>query len=61
MAANETTKSTYAEYYLFRPCSQSKIWPTTYENFTHTEIGGVPIGNLPGHISDKVNMSWGNA
>ena len=61
MAANETTKSTYAEYYLSRPCSQSKIWPATYENFTHTEIGGVPIGNLPGHISDKVNMSWGNA
>lgn len=31
----------------------------TYENFTQTEIGGVPIGNLPGYISDKVNMVIG--
>lgn len=37
------------------------MWPATYENFTQTEIGGVPIGNLPGYISNKVNSSWKNA
>lgn len=61
MTAKETPKSAYAEYYLSRPCSQNRIWPATYENFTQTEIGGVPIGNLPSYISDKVNSSWGNA
>ena len=61
MEAREITKSTYAEYYLSRPCSQRTIWPVTYEKFTQTEIGGVPIGNLPAHMSEKVNTSWGNA
>lgn len=61
MAANGTTKSAYAEYYLSRPCSQSRIWPATYESFTEAEIGGVSIGNLPGYISEKVGLSWGSA
>lgn len=61
MTAEETPNSAYTEYYLARPCSQNRIWPATYENFTQTDIGGVPIGNLPRYISDKVNSSWGNA